>query len=91
MALPPLPKNLWIKAGAILSLGSLVWSVFRGHRRLGRLSAGFTGAFFEKWDHLRLEKKVAATMAQAESRGLTTAEAAVSAAEANLEQLRSRA
>lgn len=70
MPLPSRPKNAWIKIGALLSLGCLIGSVFRGNRRLGLLSAGFAGAFLEKWDDLRLEKKVASTLAAAEARGV---------------------
>lgn len=80
MPLPSLPKNAWFKLGALLSLGSLIWSVFRGNRRLGLLSAGFAGAFLEKWDDLRLEKKVSATLAAAEARGLAAGAADLEAA-----------
>lgn len=62
-------RHLWVKAGAIGSLLALVLSVFRGHPFLGRISAGFAGAFLERWDDLRLEKKVASVLARARENG----------------------
>lgn len=57
----------WVKAGALLSLGTLAFAFLRGHRLLGRLSAGFAGAFLESWHDARLEKKVSGILARAGS------------------------
>ncbi len=54
----------WVKAGAFLSLGTLAFAFLRGHRVLGRLSAGFAGAFLESWRDARLEKKVSRILAR---------------------------
>lgn len=77
---PSLPKNAWIRIGALLSLGSLIWSVFRSNRRLGRLSAGLAGAFLERWDELRLGRKVSGILAAAEARGVRADDAGLEAA-----------
>lgn len=54
-------------AGTFLSLGSLALAFLRGNRLLGRLSAGFAGAFAEGWRDARLEKKVSGILARAGS------------------------
>lgn len=64
-----LPENAWIIGGALASLAALAFSVLRGHRLLGRITSGFAGAFLEKWDDIRLEKRVAALLARAEAEG----------------------
>jgi hypothetical protein len=62
-------RNLWTKGGAVGSLLSLAFAVWRGNRTLGRVSAGFAGAFLERWDEIRLAKKVSRILAEADRRG----------------------
>lgn len=59
-----LSKHTWATAGTLLSLGALAWAFLRGNRALGRLSAGFAGAFLEAWRDARLEQRVARILAR---------------------------
>lgn len=62
-------EKAWVPAGAFLFLGSVVLFLLRGNRFAARLCTLISGAFFEKWGDLRLEKKVADTLAKAEALG----------------------
>lgn len=64
-----LTRNGWIIGGTVASLAALAFSLLRGNRLLGRITSGFAGAFLEKWDELRLEKRVASLLAKAEAEG----------------------
>ena len=62
-------RDGWIIGGTLVSLAALAFSFLRGHRLLGRITSGFAGAFLEKWGDIRLEKRVAALLAKAETEG----------------------
>jgi hypothetical protein len=64
-----LTRDGWIVGGALASLAALAFSLLRGHRLSGRIASGFAGAFLERWDDLRLEKRVASLLAKAEAEG----------------------
>ncbi len=64
-----LSEYVWVPAGALLSLGSVLLFLFRGNRGAARFFTLVSGAFFEKWGDLRLEKKVVGILAKAEAEG----------------------